>query len=268
MNFEAAALAYVRYVMVHHDMTPGALAKAAGISASTLTRALNDPKHKFTLSMKTIEKIATFSNINPAPFLEAKDTAQLTTGFFHRADVYRGPDADLNQIAIRNTLVIGEIKIGKWREPSVVDVTDYGPLNVTSTYHKPEECFAVIMRDDSANMIAENGDILLCVRDKVPMWDHPFDQYKRVEAVVVERRSRDEFKIELSVRFLRQEKSGFQLFSASYEDTVEGRKKKFFEPIKIESYKGSNELSIIGRVDWVLRGDMHDAINYIAFDIP
>jgi transcriptional regulator with XRE-family HTH domain len=77
MDFEAATLAYIRHVMAQGGQTAGGLARMAGVSASTLTRALNDPNHKFTLSMKTIEKIATFSKISPAPFFQAKDTPQI-----------------------------------------------------------------------------------------------------------------------------------------------------------------------------------------------
>jgi transcriptional regulator with XRE-family HTH domain len=77
MDFEAASLAYIRYVMAQGGLSAARLARMAGVSPSTLTRALNDPNHKFTLSMKTIEKIATFSKINPAPFLQAKDAPQI-----------------------------------------------------------------------------------------------------------------------------------------------------------------------------------------------
>ena len=75
MNFEAASLAYIRHVIAETGLSAGGLAKSAGVSASTLTRALNDPNHRFTLSMRTIEKIATFSKINPAPFLEEPSRA-------------------------------------------------------------------------------------------------------------------------------------------------------------------------------------------------
>src|SRR5207249_8741620 len=115
MNFEAAALAYVRYVLAETDLKPGALAQKAGISASTLTRALNDPKHKFTLSMRTIERIANASGINPASFLEAKDSTELTTGLFHRTDLSSraagGVEEDkyLDKFGKNYTLIVGEI---------------------------------------------------------------------------------------------------------------------------------------------------------------
>lgn len=68
MKFDSAALSYIRHVMTEKNMSAAALANVSGISPSTLTRALNNPKHKFTLSTKTLEKIASFSNISPAPF--------------------------------------------------------------------------------------------------------------------------------------------------------------------------------------------------------
>jgi hypothetical protein len=270
MNFEAASLAYIRYVMADKNMSAGGLAKAAGISASTLTRALNDPKHKFTLSMKTIEKVATFSKINPAPFLEARDSAELITGFFHRQELHTGKDELLfNRIAPRNTIIIGDIAAGKWREPSLVHVVDYGPLSLTSTHHRPDQCFACIVRDESANLIAANGDIIFCVRAKEEkIGEKPWNNWHNARAVVVERRSRDAFKIELSVRFIREEKDHWLLVSANREDHTGEKKHKFFENIKLEKSLGNSELNIIGTVEWVIRGDTTDAANYISFDMP
>jgi hypothetical protein len=263
MNFEAASLAYIRYVMADKNMSAGGLAKAAGISASTLTRALNDPKHKFTLSMKTIEKVATFSKINPAPFLEARDSAELTAVFS------TGKMSILAKMPTRNTLIIGDIAAGKWREPSLVHVVDYGPLSLTSTHHRPDQCFACIVRDESANLIAANGDIIFCVRAKEEkIGEKPWNNWHNARAVVVERRSRDAFKIELSVRFIREEKDHWLLVSANREDHTGEKKHKFFENIKLEKSLGNSELNIIGTVEWVIRGDTTDATNYISFDMP
>ena len=50
-------MAFVREVIDRRGISLGALAIAAKIAPSTLTRALNDPSHKFTLSTKTIQKI-------------------------------------------------------------------------------------------------------------------------------------------------------------------------------------------------------------------
>lgn len=48
---------FILDVMRRHKLKPGALAAKVGISASTLTRALNNPRHKFKFSMTTVEKI-------------------------------------------------------------------------------------------------------------------------------------------------------------------------------------------------------------------
>lgn len=50
-------LAFVREILARREMSPGGLAIEADISPSTLTRALNDPNHKFKLSVTTLQKI-------------------------------------------------------------------------------------------------------------------------------------------------------------------------------------------------------------------
>jgi transcriptional regulator with XRE-family HTH domain len=53
---------YIRDVLARHNLTPGALALKVKISGSTLTRALNDPDHKFVLSTRTLQKIKEWDN--------------------------------------------------------------------------------------------------------------------------------------------------------------------------------------------------------------
>jgi hypothetical protein len=252
MNFEAAALGYVRHVLLECRLSAGALAKASGISTTTLTRALNDPKHRFTLSMKTIEKIATFSKINPAPFLEAANSADLTTGFHHRSDAYLGEKASRNDHVTKNTLVIGEVEAGKWREPSVIPFYDYGPMSLTSTHHDAKDCFACVVRGESANMIANDGEILFCVRAKEEESLYPYwaDQ---VHSVIVERKSKDAFKIELSARFMVPSAEGWKLTSACRQDHLGRGKRKYFDPIFLKNFMGNNEFSIVGTIQWVVR---------------
>jgi predicted transcriptional regulator len=48
---------YVQDVLQRHNLKPGALAEKVGIQPSTLTRALNDPDHKFKFSVGTLQKI-------------------------------------------------------------------------------------------------------------------------------------------------------------------------------------------------------------------
>jgi len=49
--------AYVLDVLKRHNLKPGALATKAGVQPSTLSRALNDPDHKFKFSVGTLQKI-------------------------------------------------------------------------------------------------------------------------------------------------------------------------------------------------------------------
>lgn len=64
--------AYVRHVMEVTGLSATALAKKAGMPSTTLTRPLNDPDHKFSLSNSTIEKIASATRITLASFLSQK----------------------------------------------------------------------------------------------------------------------------------------------------------------------------------------------------
>lgn len=63
---------YLRYVLEQTGDAPGALAKKAGVAASTLTRRLNSPDHKFVLSTTTLRKIEAASGISYAAFASGK----------------------------------------------------------------------------------------------------------------------------------------------------------------------------------------------------
>lgn len=60
-------LDYIRQVMAQRGLSATALAAKAGISSTTLTRALNSPDHKFRLSLTTLNKIRDATGIE---FLE------------------------------------------------------------------------------------------------------------------------------------------------------------------------------------------------------
>jgi len=65
-----AAKAYVRHVLEMTGLSASSLAKRVGVASTTLTRALNDPQHKFALSTSTLERIARGTGISPARFFE------------------------------------------------------------------------------------------------------------------------------------------------------------------------------------------------------
>ena len=55
----------VRGICNRRNVSLGGLATAAGVAPSTLARAMNDPDHKFELSVKTLNKIIAWDNSQP-----------------------------------------------------------------------------------------------------------------------------------------------------------------------------------------------------------
>ncbi|WP_354178697.1 helix-turn-helix transcriptional regulator [Bradyrhizobium sp. LA6.1] len=282
MNFDAAALAYVRYVLEENNLKPGALARKAGISASTLTRALNDPEHKFKLSMSTLQKIADFTGISPAPFLDSKSTVDLTLTEAHQPAIYkpgeRPAPMGLHEAGYNFTFVIGDVAAGVWIDPAPFNYMEYGPLHLTHTIKSSKECFAYVVRDASANMIAENGDILFCLKTD----EADVERYIEVRPeadygagpVIVERRSKDAFKVEHTARLIRRRRDGvpgWELVSAHYEDHFAGKKERgagrpLIERVFIDKYGGNDEFRVVGVVQNVIRGDTTDVLNWLLFD--
>ncbi|QOZ15926.1 hypothetical protein XI02_13770 [Bradyrhizobium sp. CCBAU 21365] len=275
MNFDAAALAYVRYVLEDKNLKPGALAKKAGISASTLTRALNDPKHKFKLSMSTLEKIADFSKINLAPFLEAKDTAELSLITAHSSTLYKpgNPKERSRTHAFKVTLIIGDVAVGVWRDAGPVNYFDYGSLHITSTIHEPNECFAFVARDASANIVADEGDLLFCTKPNDAMANTflkaPGFEDLSGGAVIVERRSKNAFKIETTVRLIRRRRDGvpgWELLSAhdkDYETNTPKTKRPLIARVLLDHYLGNDEYRVVGEVQYVIKDNMAAVINFL-----
>ena len=282
MNFDAAALAYVRYVLEEMQLKPGALAQKAGISASTLTRALNDPKHKFKLSMTTLEKIAGFSGISPAPFLDAKNSTQLTLDEAHRPHLFRPGAGEVGLDShYKFTFIIGDVHAGKWIDPGPYNYMDYGPLQITHSSREVRDCFAYVVRDDSANMIAESGDILFCTKaedDSIEDFVKERPEHADGRAagpVLVERRSKNAFKVEHTARLIRRRRdgvAGWELVSAHYQDNFPEKgseaKKPMVQRVFIDRYSGNDEIRVIGAIELVIRGDTTDALNWLIFDLP
>lgn len=283
MNFETKALAYVRHVLETLQEKPGGLAVKAGLSPSTLTRALNDPGHKFKLSMTTLEKIAEVSGINPGPFLEAEDAAGLTLNEVHRTDLLRDGPKDTRPF--RWTLIVGDVQANVWKEPAGYPYMDVGPLHLTSTVREPKDCFAYIMRDESANLLAAPDDILFCTRidekylatvqREEPHRDSPNPYRSALDGpVIVERRSKDAFKVEHTLRYLRRQAngSGWELLSARTEDYPEldpdkPAKRRLFAPVQLPEIPGTEEYRIVGHCEFVLRND-HQEQNFLATAKP
>jgi hypothetical protein len=85
------AIRYIRAVLDEMGVAPTALAGKAGIASTTLTRALNDPDHKFSISNKTLKKIEDASGFSYAEFL-ASDQLQARAASGSAPVIIPGPD--------------------------------------------------------------------------------------------------------------------------------------------------------------------------------
>lgn len=72
---------FLKHVLESTGMTASGLAKAAGVSSTTLTRPLNSADHQFDLSAKTVEKIAQTTGISPRNFMpDSSNTSPIPSG--------------------------------------------------------------------------------------------------------------------------------------------------------------------------------------------
>ncbi|MDO9428410.1 MAG: helix-turn-helix transcriptional regulator [Methylobacterium sp.] len=164
----AATLAYLEYVLQSVRMTPTALAKKIGISSTTLTRPLNSPHHKYTISTSTISKIAKFSGINPGPFFDGSDVATRhieATNDRNNAIDMRNPSS--KAVAMFKSLlpIVGEINVsGAPILDEVVGPEFYDVIFLTNTSRNQEDVFGIAITGNGANKIAQPGEILVCAK--------------------------------------------------------------------------------------------------------
>lgn len=186
-DVNSAGKEYAAFVMREMGLSPSALAKGAKLATTTLTRALNDPTHKFNLSTTTINKIAKFSGISPAPFFQAGDYAEMALSPLHREDMYlRAPMGRVRmseEATPRNlTYVIGKAAAGIWRSPEIASSYDAQALWIAVPDFKESQVFALDMADDSAAPFIRDGEYALCRR--------PYEKNEELthgDLVVVER---------------------------------------------------------------------------------
>jgi transcriptional regulator with XRE-family HTH domain len=226
-------------------MSATALAKRAGISQTTLTRALNDRRHKFSLSVKTLEKIYQASGISPARFLGPGDWSKENLPLFHLSDTEPGVFSDITGPfsggqKLNQTVIAGRIAAGQWREVSVLDVARFRTVNMRHSLYLPSECFVCVVDDDSVNKKAQSGEYLYCIR-----LDALETALGSESLVIVERRSDDGLKTELTARLLAAVDGGWTLSFAT-------TNKKLKDVLKIKDLN-SSKTRIMGRADFVFR---------------
>jgi transcriptional regulator with XRE-family HTH domain len=241
-DFSTAALAYVRHVLRETNMSATALAKRAGISQTTLTRALNDRRHKFSLSVRTLEKVYRASGISPARFLGPADWVDqnkrppMLALFAEPENIYG------QQVARRTdgTMIAGGVAAGEWREISILNFAGTGRVNLSHTFYRDEECFACLVQDDSLNKRAQPGEYLYCIR--LNAFKKPLQSGN---LVIVERRSDDDLKIELTARELAPMNDGWVLSFAT-------TNKRLREVLKLTDLN-SPRVRVIGLADYAFR---------------
>ena len=241
-NLNAGALRYIRFVLANCGMSASALAKEAGIAATTLTRFLNSPDYKYTISTTTIEKIASASGINPAPFFESKTAADLAKlAYFNTKGVYDSSWPVEEDMNISTTIVIGEVAAGQWREVELADIYKMPPLAVDLSFYDNKNCFAVIVRGESINRIAKDGDYLLCTRMDARSIDLTRDNF-----VVIQRQREDGMMVELTARRLRQNGDDWE---AHFESTDE----RYQKPLMVPFLADTDEITFVGIVRFIVR---------------
>lgn len=236
---KGAAREYLQFVMRRLDMTASALARLAGIAPTTLTRALNDPNHQFTLSTTTLEKIREASGLDFAPFLRGRmSTVERTLDIIRNDDyaVRRDPAWGDDELRKRSqvTWVVGEVATGVWREPQFVDQRNLGPLLLVATSDYPRvEAVGLVVRGDSVNKTAENGDILFTRLQR--------DATQIAGTLVIVERKRSDGLVELSARRL--------LYGRLWSESLDPR----YEGAIDLGEKDGEIVELVGWVDYVIR---------------
>lgn len=244
---------YVRFVMDQEGISAAELAARAGIAASTITRFLNNPDYKFTLSNTTIKKIADATGINPAPFFESRDFAQ--SSLLPHTDLEKVYDkrwglegyGSLGSEERGLIMIIGDVEAGKWREAALMPVTEAAPIAITIGNIPSAACFAVRVRGHSLDKIARDGEFLVCIRHQS---EHSHEFYAGM-VFVVERQLNDGRLIELSARVLRRQAGSWYLCHASSDS-------RYDEMLPATSINQPTGYKVLGRAEFVYRSIIED----------
>lgn len=241
-DLNAGASRYIRYVLTELKLSPTALAKAAGIASTTITRFLNDTEYKYTISTTTIQKIAAASGINPAPFMDAKsesDIAQLA--YYTPTKIYDESWPDTKDQEGKTTVVIGEVAAGQWREMEIIDIGDHPPLDLDLSFYLSSQTFAMIVRGESLNRVARDGDYLVCVRRDAMKWD-----FASGDLAIVQRSRESGRIVEVTAKRLKAQ-NGKWLLCPDSDDP------RFQSPLEVKSLDDTAEVTFVGVVHFIVR---------------
>ena len=242
-DLNVGAARYIRFVLSELKVSPSGLAKEAGISSSTLTRFLNSKDYKYTISTTTINKIAKASGINPAPFFEGRSQADIAQAtYFDAGELYDESWGDQShEPGNKTTVVIGEVSAGNWREMEILDIMEQPPLPVDLSFHESRSCFAMVVRGESINKIARDGDYLLCVRRDAMRSD-----FRSGDLAVVQRSRESGRLIEVTAKRLKKIDHQWELWPVSTDA-------RFQQPLTVESLDDTQEITFVGIVEFIVR---------------
>lgn len=158
-------LAYLRRVMERTGLAPTALAQAAGVASTTLTRPLNDPDYPFEISNRTIKKVEAATGI---PYAD------------HSSD-QAAPARQLTRGAGGTAPVVATVEAGAWREVNELDQDDMEWVTVPADDKYPDATQRVFdVSGDSMNKLEPypitNGSRIVAVdydeiASRVPLRD-------------------------------------------------------------------------------------------------
>lgn len=240
VDYRKGALDYLRFVLEQTKLSPSALAERAGVSSTTLTRPLNDKHHKFTISTTTLAKIRDATGLDAGPFLSKDmDSVQRTLdSFVNEREYYADAPDDVGDFT--GTPVIGEVAAGHWLEHRFLQDRLFGLFLVPSNPKQRNAFIGLIVRGESLNKIAQDGDILYTevIAESGARWAND-------DLVVVERQREQGGLFEVSAKRVKILRNRTLLMPESTDP-------RFQEPLEIGEQDGQ-VVRVVGIVRYVIR---------------
>lgn len=146
-DLKARQKAFVQAICDELGIKYTELAHLAGIDPATLTRFMNNPNYKHTLSHKTVHKIAVATNRPEPP--DSVTTARLPL-----------------QTTLPNVRVVGTAAAGLWKDVSLIadDYYTYEQVPVVEdARYAGREQYALLVEGNSINRKIQNGEYAICV---------------------------------------------------------------------------------------------------------
>lgn len=190
-HYAEAARDFLRRALDHSGLSPQRLAELAGVSATTITRPLNNPNFKFTPKQATLDKIARAAGL-PSP---TGVTPPEPTIF-----------SDLRSIPI-----LGSVQAGAWREVGVSVAVPDGYIQLALPEYENADLGALRVVGRSMDLFYPEGSLIVFAKAA--------DTGVRVGDHVVVQRSRGGF-VETTLKELATEDGELVLLPRSSDATI------------------------------------------------